>query len=72
MDQDSAFTSSLMNHLFNKLDIKLKTVTPYNHQFLQTKHGIKSLSMILTKKPDQPRSDVAKISIIGYFCVQYI
>ena len=41
--------SSLMNYLFNKLDIKIKTVAPYNHQFLQAEHGIKSLSMILTK-----------------------
>ena len=41
--------SSLMNYLFNKLDIKIKTVTPYNHQSLQAKHRIKSLSMILTK-----------------------
>ena len=49
MDQDSAFMSSLMNYLFNKLDIKIKTVTPYNHQLLQAKHGIKSLSMILMK-----------------------
>ena len=38
-----------MNYLFNKLDIKIKTVTPYNHQSLQAEHGIKSLSMILTK-----------------------
>ena len=49
MDQDSTFMSSLMNYLFNKLDIKIKTVTPYNHQSLQTEHGIKSLSMILMK-----------------------
>ena len=49
MDQDSAFMSSLMNYLFNKLDIKIKTVTPYNHQCLQAEHGIKSLSMILMK-----------------------
>ena len=40
--------SLLMNYLFNKLDIKIKTVTPYNHQSLQAKHGIKSLSTILT------------------------
>ena len=26
MDQDSAFMSSLMNYLFKKLDIKIKTV----------------------------------------------
>ena len=34
MDQDSAFISSLMNYLFKKLDIKMKTVVPYNHQSL--------------------------------------
>ena len=49
MDQDSTFMSSLMNYLFNKLDIKIKTVTPFNHQSLQAKHGIKSLSTILMK-----------------------
>ena len=49
MDQDSAFMSSLMNYLFNKFDSKIKTVGPYNHQSLQTEHGIKSLSTILTK-----------------------
>ena len=46
MDQDSAFMSTLMNYLFSKFDIK---IAPYNHQSLQAEHGIKSLSMILTK-----------------------
>ena len=41
--------SLLMNYLFNKLDIKIKTVASYNHQSLQAEHGIKSLSTILTK-----------------------
>ena len=41
--------SSLMNYLFNKLDIKIKTVAPYKHQSLQAEHGIKLLSMILMK-----------------------
>ena len=49
MDQDSAFVSSLMNYLFKKLNIKIKTVAPYIHQSLQAEHGIKSLSTILTK-----------------------
>ena len=49
MDQDSTFMSSLMNYVFNKLDIKIKTVAPYNHQSLQAEQGIKSLSTILTK-----------------------
>ena len=49
MDQDSAFMSSLMNYLFNKFNIKIKTVFPFNHLSLQVEHGIKSLSSILTK-----------------------
>ena len=49
MDLDSAFMSSLMCYLFKRLGIKIKTVAPYNHQSLQAKHGIKSLSNILTK-----------------------
>ena len=49
MDQDSAFIFSLMNYLFKKLNIKIRTVAPYNHQSLQAGHGIKSLSNILTK-----------------------
>ena len=39
MDQDSVFMSSLMNYLFKKLDIKIKTVAPYNHQSLQEGQG---------------------------------
>ena len=49
MDLDSAFMSSLMNYLFKRLGIKIKTVAPYNHQSLQVEHGIKFLSNILTK-----------------------
>ena len=49
MDQYSAFMSTLMNYLFRKLNIKILTVAPYNHQSLQAEHGIKSLSRILIK-----------------------
>ena len=49
MDQDSTVMSSLMNYLFQKFEIKVKMVAPYNHQSLQVKHGIKSLSNILMK-----------------------
>ena len=49
MDQHSAFMYSLMNYLFRKFGIKIKTVGPYNHQSLQAEHGIKLLSNILTK-----------------------
>ena len=34
MDQDSAFMSNLMNYLFRKFEIRVKTVAPYNHQSL--------------------------------------
>ena len=49
MDQVSTFMSSVMNYLLIKFNIKIRTVTPYNHQSLQVEHGIKSLSNILTK-----------------------
>ena len=49
MDLDGAFMSSLVNYLFKRLGIKIKTVAPYNHQSLKAEHGIKSLSNILTK-----------------------
>ena len=37
MDQDSTFISSLMNYLFQKFDIKIKTVAPYNINHFQLK-----------------------------------
>ena len=49
MDQDSTFMSTIMSHSFKRLNIKIKTVAPFNHQSLQAEHGIKSLSSILTK-----------------------
>ena len=49
MNQDSAFMLSLMSYLFKKLEITIKTIGPYNHKPLQAKHGIKSLSNILSK-----------------------
>ena len=49
MDQESTFMSSLINYLFSKLGIKIRTVAPYNHQSLQAEHRIKSLSTILMK-----------------------
>ena len=49
MDQYSAFMSTLMNYLFRKLNIKVMTVAPYNHQSLQAEHAINMLSQILMK-----------------------
>ena len=42
IDQDSAFMSTIMNYLFKRLNIKVKTVVPFNHQSLQVEHGIKN------------------------------
>ena len=49
MDQDSKFISSLMTYLFHRLNIKIKTIAPYNHQSLQAEYGIKYLTCILTR-----------------------
>ena len=49
MDWDSVCMSLLMTYLFHKLDIKIKTIAPFNHQSLQVEHGIESLTHILTK-----------------------
>ena len=46
MDQESTFISALINYLFSKLDIKINTVAPYNHQSLQADHRFKSSSTI--------------------------
>ena len=54
MDQGGMFRSSLLNYLFHKFDIKIKTVVLYNHQLIQDEHGIKSLSTILTKHLTNP------------------
>ena len=59
MDQDTGFMSTLMNYLFKKLNIKIKTVAPYNHQFSQAEHGIKSLFRNFDKTFDSTRADVA-------------
>ena len=32
MDQDSTFMSLLKTYLFHRLDIKIKTIAPFNHQ----------------------------------------
>ena len=42
MDQDSTLMTMLMNYLFKRLNIKIKTVAPYNHQSIHVEHGIKS------------------------------
>ena len=67
MDQDSAFMSSLMTYLFHRLDIKIKTIAPYNYPSLQVENGIKSLTWILT--PYQFRTDVDKIFVLSNVCI---
>ena len=59
MDQDSVFMSNLMRYLFRKLNIKIITVTPYNHQSLKVEHGIKTLSQNTDITFIRTRPDVA-------------
>ena len=63
--------SSLMNYLFKKLGINIKTVGPYNHQSLHAEHGIKSLSNILTKHLTGQGQMWHKYLSSSYFCIQY-
>ena len=65
MDQDSAFMSTIMNHLFRRLNIKIKTVAPFNHKSLQAEHGIKSLYHI-NQTFDRTGTSVAKIFIVNH------
>ena len=60
MDQDSAFMSMLINYLFKRLNIKIKTVASYNHQSVQAEHGTKSLSTILIKHLTEERQMLPK------------
>ena len=72
MDLDSAFMSTLMNYLFKKFGIKIKTVAPYNQQSMQAEYGIKSLSNILTKHLTEHGQNVAQVFALGYPSMQYI
>ena len=67
MDQDSAFMSTIMNYLFKRLNIKIKTVAPFNHESLQAEHGIKLLSTDINQTFDRTRSNVGKIFTISHF-----
>ena len=51
-----------MTYLLYKFNIKIKTVAPFNHQSLQAEHGIKSLSLILTKH----------LTILGQMWLKYL
>ena len=67
--------SSLINYVFNKFNIKIKTVAPYNHQSLQAEHGIKSLSIILTKhltNLGQAWLKYLSLATFAYCCVTQI
>ena len=67
MDQDSAFMSTIMNHLFKRLNIKIKTVAPFNHKSLQAEHGIKLFVYYINQTFDRTRSNMAKILTTSHF-----
>ena len=53
MDQDSPFMSTIINYLFKRLNIKVKTVAPFNHQSLQARIWNKITIYHIKKTPDQ-------------------
>ena len=59
MDQDSAFMSTLINYLFRKLNNKIMTIAPYNHQSLQVEHMYQDTIPNFDKTFDRTRPDVA-------------
>ena len=69
MDQDSAFMSTLMNYLFRKSNIKIKTIASYNHQSLQAEHGINSLSRILTNNNNKNNKINLYSTLINRLCL---
>ena len=66
------YVNTLMSYLFKKLNIKIKTVAPYNHQSLQVEHGIKSLSTILTKHLTEQGQMWPIIFASSNFSIQHI
>ena len=61
-----------MMYLFHRLNIKIKTIAPYNYQSLQAEHGIKSLTCILTKHLTSLGQMWTKYLPLVTFCIQHI
>ena len=59
MDQDSAFMSTVMNNLFRKLNIKIMTIAPYNHQIFTGRTWYQVTLQNLNKTFVRTRTDVA-------------
>ena len=72
MDQDSAFMSTLMNYLFKRLSIKIKTVGPYNHQSLQVEQWDQVSVYYFDKTPHGSRTKLEQTPVFSYICIQHI
>ena len=55
--------------MVQKLNIKIKTIAPYNHQSLQAEHGMKSLTCILTKHLTGLGQMWTKYLSLATFCI---
>ena len=71
-DQDSAFMSSLMSYLFQKLGINIKTVGPLQSQVITSRTWHKILVMYTIQTFDRSGADMAQISVISHIPLQYI
>ena len=47
-DEDQTFLSSVMQYMYKRLGIKIKTISPYNHCSLKTERHIRTISEIIT------------------------
>ena len=61
MVQDSAFMSQLVNCLFKKFGIKIKTVAPYNQSIITGRTWNKIIVYTIDQTFNRSRSDMAKI-----------
>ena len=49
-DEDQIFLSSVMQYIYKRLGIKVKTVSPYNHGSFITECHIRTISDIIIKQ----------------------
>ena len=48
-DKEQAFLSSVMQHIYKRLEIKIKTTSPYNNFSLKTARHIRTISEMTAK-----------------------
>ena len=68
MDQESPFMLSLINYLFSKLDIKIKTVATHNHQFIAGQTWNKIIVNYFNETPNLGQMWPKYLSLATFSC----